>query len=81
LRELAAAVIAANPRTVLVSLSSPYLLRELPQAPAYLVGYNYTPFSLEAMEQVLVGRLRPQGRVPVSLPGLFERGDGLHYPG
>ncbi len=66
-RELAAAVIAANPRTILVSLSSPYLLGDVPSAPAFVVSYNYTPMSLEALGKVLSGKLEARGQLPVQL--------------
>ncbi len=73
-RELAEAVLAANPRTVLVSLSSPYLLLDLPQAQACVLGYNYTPLTLEAVAEVLLGKRSATGRLPVALPGLYPAG-------
>ena len=76
-RELARAVLAANPRAVLVSLSSPYLLRDLPEAGACVLGYNYGAFTMEALADVLMGRRPASGRLPVSVPGLFPSGHGL----
>lgn len=76
-RELALAVLEANPRTILVSLSSPYLLRDLPEAGACVLGYNYGEFTLEAVADVLMGRRPATGRLPVSVPGLFPAGHGL----
>lgn len=67
-RELAAKVIAANPRTVVVSLSSPYLLLDVPQSPAYVLAYNYTPYSLEALALTLAGKMEPRGILPVTVP-------------
>jgi len=66
-RELVEGVVAANPRTVLVSLSSPYLLNDVPAAPGYVVSYNYTPMSLRALGQVLCGQLEARGTLPVGL--------------
>lgn len=79
-RELGQKLLAANPRTVLVSLSSPYVLRDLPEVPAFVCAYNYTPLSLEALGGVLTGHLQPQGRLTVSIPGLYEVGHQLTYP-
>ncbi|MBI3927362.1 MAG: beta-N-acetylhexosaminidase [Armatimonadetes bacterium] len=76
-RDLAEAVLRANPRTVLVSLSSPYLLLDLPHVPAYVLSYNYTPYSLEMLGRVLTGRLKPTGRLPVGIPGHYPAGHGL----
>jgi beta-N-acetylhexosaminidase len=76
-RELAQAVLEANPRTVLVSLSSPYILGDLPTAGACVLGYNYGDFTLEAISEVLMGRRGASGRLPVTVPGLFPAGHGL----
>lgn len=78
-RELGQALLQANPKTLLISLSSPYVLRDLPEMPAFLCSYNYTPLSLEALGRVLTGHLQPQGRLTVSIPGLYSRGQGLSY--
>ncbi|HXE73367.1 MAG TPA: beta-N-acetylhexosaminidase [Candidatus Nitrosotenuis sp.] len=78
-KELARAIIEANPHTVVVSLSSPYLLMDVPQAPAYVCAYNYGPLSLQALARVLLGRRQPGGRLPVSLPGLYPAGHGLGF--
>lgn len=66
-RELAQAVLAANPRTVVVSLSSPYILMDLPQAKSCLLGYNYSSFTLEAVAEVLLGKRQAEGKLPVRL--------------
>lgn len=76
-KELAQAVLEANPRTVLVSLSSPYILRDLPAAGACVLGYNYGDFTLEAVCEVLMGRRKATGRLPVTVPGLFPAGHGI----
>lgn len=69
-RELGQHLLAANPRTILVSLSSPYVLRDLPDSPAFVCSYNYTPLSLQALGRVLSGQVVAQGRLPVTIPGL-----------
>lgn len=66
-RELVAGIAGANPRVILVSLSSPYLLNDVPAVPAYVVSYNYTPLSLTALGQVLCGQLEATGTLPVNL--------------
>ncbi|MBX3168660.1 MAG: hypothetical protein KF760_14690 [Candidatus Eremiobacteraeota bacterium] len=79
-RELGERLLEANGRTVLISLSSPYVLRDLPNMPAFLCSYNYTPLSMQALGRVLSGHLPPTGRLSVSIPGLYERGHSLSYP-
>ncbi|MBT9586821.1 beta-N-acetylhexosaminidase [bacterium] len=79
-RELGERLLQDNPRTVLVSLSSPYVLRDLPLMPAFVCSYNYTPLSLQALGRVISGHVQPQGRLPVTIPGIYERGHRLSYP-
>lgn len=79
IREFGERLLESQPRTVMVSLSSPYVLRDLPAAPAFVCTYNYTPLSLAALGRVLTGELLPQGRLPVSIPGCAEEGVSLRY--
>ena len=66
-------------RLVLISFASPYIFRELPLPAAALCGW-YSSFELEqAAARVLLGDLNPTGKFPVSIPGLFNYGDGLGY--
>ena len=69
-------LLESNPRTIVVSLSSPYILRDVPQAPAYVLTYNYSPLSLQALGEVLCGTIPARGRLPVSLPGFYPAGHG-----
>lgn len=68
-RELGQKLLENHSRVVLVSLSSPYVLRDLPQAPSFVCSYNYTPLSLEALGRVLTGAVTARGRLPVHIPG------------
>jgi beta-N-acetylhexosaminidase len=79
-RELGQRLLEANPRLVLVSLSSPYVLRDLADAPAFICSYNYTPLSLKALGEALSGKFSPQGRLTVSIPGLYPKSHRLSYP-
>ncbi len=62
---------------VVVSLNSPYVLADVSDAGSFLCTYGYAGATLEALADVLCGREKPQGRLPVTLPGLCERGHGL----
>ena len=60
--------LAAGPAPVLsIAVNSPYIVRELPWVEAYLCTYGYPSATLEALAEVLAGRLPAQGRLPVSL--------------
>jgi beta-N-acetylhexosaminidase len=70
-------VAASGARLVVVSYSSPYLLRQFPDAPAYLCAYGSSELSQHAAVKALYGEIPLRGRLPVGLPGLFPLGHGL----
>ncbi|MFN8482479.1 MAG: glycoside hydrolase family 3 N-terminal domain-containing protein [Anaerolineae bacterium] len=70
-------VLALGRPTVVVALRAPYDLLVFPEAPAFLAAYGDVPPSLNAVARVLVGDAAARGRLPVTLPGLYERGDGV----
>jgi beta-N-acetylhexosaminidase len=62
---------------VVISFGNPYLLAAMPQAKAYIAAYSPFPFSQRAAARALAGEIDVTGRLPVSLPGLHQRGHGL----
>ena len=69
--------LASHERTVVVSFGNPYLLRQFPAVGSYLAAYGISDDLERAAADVLTGRAAVGGTIPVSLPGLFTRGDGL----
>ncbi len=71
---------------VAVATSTPYDIASYPSANAYVAGFVHsfapthlaTPLGLEAVMEVIFGA-RPSGRLPVSIPGLYDAGHGLTY--
>ncbi|MDQ7820760.1 MAG: beta-N-acetylhexosaminidase [Armatimonadota bacterium] len=61
-------------RLVVVGLGAPYELMAFPRVSTYLAAYGPDPASLTAVARVLAGQVRPTGRLPVALPGLYPRG-------
>jgi beta-N-acetylhexosaminidase len=64
-------------RVVAVALGNPYLIRQFPNAPTYLVTYGVGDALERAAAAVVLGRAPVTGTAPVSLPGFFNRGDGI----
>ncbi len=62
---------------IAVSFGSPYLLPHLSQAEAYLCAYGPTDLLQRAAANAILGRSSISGKIPVSLPGYFQRGDGI----
>lgn len=69
--------LGARERTAVVSFGNPYLIRQFPSAGSYLVTYGVADVIEDAAADAVLGRAPITGRVPVSLPGFFTRGDGL----
>ena len=63
----------AAAKTIIVSLGSPYVAQNFPGVQTYLCTYsNATTSELSAIK-VLFGELQPQGKLPVTLPGVGKR--------
>ena len=61
----------------LVALGNPYLLRSFPSVTAYLATFSSVAPSEAAAVKALWGEIDMRGRLPVSIPGLAARGDGM----
>lgn len=62
---------------VVIALESPYDLLAFPYVAAFMAIYGNTPASVHAAAKVAFGQLRPSGKLPIALPGLFPEGHGL----
>ncbi|HEX6747432.1 MAG TPA: glycoside hydrolase family 3 N-terminal domain-containing protein [Longimicrobium sp.] len=71
----------AGKPVVAVSFGTPYLLDAFASVPAYLLAWGGEPVCQEAAARALLGEAPITGRLPVSLPPWFKRGDGLDRPG
>ncbi|MDB4886956.1 MAG: hypothetical protein JWN79_2394 [Gemmatimonadetes bacterium] len=69
--------LGTHERATVVSFGNPYLLRQFPGVGTYLVAYGVADDLERAAAEAVLGRGAIQGTIPVSLPGLFTRGDGL----
>jgi beta-N-acetylhexosaminidase len=61
----------------LLSLGNPYLLRNFPNVAAYLTTFSPAPTSETAAVRAIFGEIPIQGRLPVTIPGLANPGDGI----
>lgn len=68
-------------RTIVVTFGTPYLLQQIPEAPAYLVAWGGSPASQQAAARALLGRIPITARLPISIPPLVPIGAGLSRPG
>jgi beta-N-acetylhexosaminidase len=71
---------AAGRKLVLISFGNPYLVRSFPQAGAYLATYSTVEPSEIAAAKALFGEIAISGRLPVTIPGVAQLGDGIRAP-
>jgi beta-N-acetylhexosaminidase len=69
--------LAQRRKVIVASFGNPYLIRQFPHVGSYLVAYGVSDDLERATALSLTGRGAITGRVPVSLPGFFQAGDGL----
>jgi beta-N-acetylhexosaminidase len=70
-------VLALGKSVVTISFGSPYLLRDLPDLPTYLCAWGGQDVGQAAAVQALFGETAIGGRLPITIPGLAKRGDGI----
>lgn len=63
-------------RVVVVAFGNPYLLREIPYVPAYLLAWGPFPVSQRAAAIALIGEAPITGRMPISIPPFVPFGAG-----
>ena len=66
---------------VVVSLGSPYFLRNFPSVSGYVCAYSSQPSVQRAAAQALGGQTSISGRLPVSINDRYPRGHGLVLSG
>jgi beta-N-acetylhexosaminidase len=60
-----------------ISFGNPYILLGFPKLQTYLVAYGDMPSLQQATARALLGQIEVNGRLPISLPGLYPRGAGM----
>jgi len=70
-------VLQSGKPVVVVSMGNPFILQQLPEAKVYLCAFGEKAQMQEAVANALLGRATIGGRIPVHLPGFFEKGDGI----
>ncbi|MBL8124977.1 MAG: glycoside hydrolase family 3 C-terminal domain-containing protein [Blastocatellia bacterium] len=69
--------LAANKKVIGISFGNPYVLSSFPEMKTYLVAYGDMPSLQRASGRAILGMQEITGRLPISLPGLHQRGTGI----
>ncbi|HEX8115748.1 MAG TPA: glycoside hydrolase family 3 C-terminal domain-containing protein, partial [Pyrinomonadaceae bacterium] len=70
-------LVSSGRPVAVVAFSGPYLVRQFPEATAFMVAYGIEDVAQRAAARVLFGEAPARGRLPVTVPGLFEAGAGV----
>src|SRR5262249_54858322 len=70
-------LIATRKPVALIALGNPYLLRNFPSVPAYLATFSTATTSEAAAVHALFGEINITGRLPVTIPGVAQYGEGI----
>jgi beta-N-acetylhexosaminidase len=76
-RDFVNQLLAAGKPTVMVAFGSPYLIERFPNAKTWLADFSTNDVSQRAAARALFGQVAITGKIPVSVPGVARRGDGL----
>ncbi|MGW6970311.1 glycoside hydrolase family 3 protein [Streptomyces sp. NPDC054952] len=78
-RALVTELLATGVPVVVVAIRNPYDPARLPTCAAEVATYCWTDVEMRAAARVITGRRRPEGRLPVPVPGRYPLGHGLTY--
>jgi beta-N-acetylhexosaminidase len=79
--DLLTSVIAnGHGKTVLAALGNPYTGGSIAGVESYLCSFSDTPLSATALAGAIFGDTPIHGRLPVTIPGMAQRGTGLDRP-
>jgi beta-N-acetylhexosaminidase len=73
-------LIGAGKPVVIASFGSPYLIERFPNAPTWVAEFSTNDVSQRAVARALFGQTAIGGKIPVTVPGTVNRGDGLRVP-
>jgi len=67
----------APEKTAVLAMGSPYAILNFPSIRTYLCTYSWLPTSERSAAKALFGDISIHGKLPVTLPGIARRGDGI----
>jgi beta-N-acetylhexosaminidase len=71
---------AGAAKTVVLAMGNPYVARDFPEVQNYLCAFSTAPVSEVSVVKALFGEIEIHGRLPVEIPGIAARGEGISRP-
>jgi beta-N-acetylhexosaminidase len=73
--DLVEQLLALSYKTIVIAVGMPYDLMAFDQVKTYVATYSNRDLALQVVAEALFGQADTLGKLPVSLPGLYEIGD------
>jgi beta-N-acetylhexosaminidase len=70
----------AAARTVVLAMGNPYVIGDFPAIESYICAFSNATVSETAAVKALFGEIPIGGHLPVTIPGIANRGEGLERP-
>ena len=70
----------AASRTVVLAMGNPYVVQDFPAMQNYLCAFSNASVSETAAVKAIFGEIPISGHLPVTIPGIASRGEGLERP-
>jgi beta-N-acetylhexosaminidase len=68
---------SAARRTVVLAMGNPYLVQDFPEIENYVCAFSNVSVSETAVVKAIFGEIPVTGRLPVTIPAVASRGEGL----
>ena len=70
----------AAKRTVVLAMGSPYVVKDFPAIQNYVCAFSNATVSETAAVKAIFGEIPIRGHLPVTIPGIASRGEGIERP-
>jgi len=70
----------AASRTVVLAMGNPYVGRDFPAIQNYVCAFSNATVSETAAVKAIFGEIPIGGHLPVTIPGMASRGEGIEHP-
>ncbi len=70
----------AADRTVVLAMGNPYVVQDFPTIQTYLCAFSNATVSETAAVKAIFGEIPIGGHLPVTIPGIADRGEGIERP-
>lgn len=78
-REFVQTLLVLKKPNVLISFGNPYVVMDFPNPDAYVCAYSNAEAMQQAVAEVLFAEMPARGKLPITIPGVYQFGEGVEY--